>query len=228
MRLRRAYYELLSHVYDRVIALHSKDGNAGLRDFLIERVGVEAGSRVLDLCTGTGAVALRAQRAAGPRGLIVGVDFSEGMIRKAEEKVRAKGHDGIALTVGDAGLLPFASASFDVVTCSHAMYELTPAARDRALGEIRRVLRPGGRFAMMEHCEPHRPLLRFLYNVRLSALGCSANREFARDEVPCLRRFFREVRREVSSTGGSKLVLGVKDESIDAVARTAVSPTNAS
>ena len=50
MRFRRAYYDLFSLVYDRVIALHSGDASARLRDLLIERTGITAGDRLLDLC----------------------------------------------------------------------------------------------------------------------------------------------------------------------------------
>ena len=78
--------------------------------------------------------------------------------------------------------------------------------------EARRVLRDGGRFMMTEHCEPRRPLPCLLYRVRLSALGLSANREFARDELPFLRQFFDDVGRELSPTGRSKLIHGVKHE----------------
>jgi ubiquinone/menaquinone biosynthesis C-methylase UbiE len=92
------------------------------------------------------------------------------------------------------------------------MYELSPEVRDRALQEVSRVLRPGGRFVMMEHCEPSRPLVRFLYRVRLSVLGSSENRDFARDEVPFLRRYFAHVRRELSPKGRSKLIFGNKQE----------------
>jgi hypothetical protein len=55
-----------------------------------------------------------------------------------------------------------------------------------------------------------------LDRVRLSALGGSANREFARDEVPFLRRFFGDVGRELSPTGRSKLIHGVKHEDVAA------------
>lgn len=209
-RLRRAYYDLFSHVYDQVIALHSGDSGAHLRDFLVEHAGVAAGATVLDLCTGTGAVALRAGRAAVPGGLAVGLDFSAGMIREARAKARSAGAEGVAFVVGDPARLPFASESFDAVSCSHAMYELAPVVRERTLAEARRVLRPGGCFVMMEHCEPTRPVVRFLYRVRLAAMGSSKNREFARDEAPVLARFFTDVRRELSPTGRSKLVRGVK------------------
>ena len=118
--------------------------------------------------------------------------------------------------VGNAAHLPFAAASFDTVSCSHAMYEFSGEVRDELLREARRVLRPGGRFVMMEHCEPRRPLRRLLYRVRLSALGSSANRELARDEVPLLRRLFGDVGWELSPTGLSKLIHGAKHEDVAA------------
>ena len=212
MHFRRAYYDLFAPIYDRVIALHSGDASARLRDLLIDRTGVKAGGMLLDLCSGTGAVAFRARRMTGPDGLVIGLDFSSGMIRRAREKAARTGVTDVAFVVGDAARLPFAPASFDAVSCSHAMYELRPEARGRALEEALRVLRPGGRFVMMEHCEPSRPLVRFLYRLRLVALGSSGNREFARDEVPFLRRFFANARSELSPTGRSKLILGDKEE----------------
>lgn len=218
MRLRRAYYDLFASVYDWVIALHSGDASARLRDLLIDRTGVQQGGMLLDLCSGTGAVALRARRTTGPDGLVVGLDFSAGMVRRACKKADRIGVADVSFVVGDATRLPFAPASFDAVSCSHAMYELSPAARERALEEALRVLRPGGRFVMMEHCEPTRPLVRFLYRLRLLALGSSGNRAFARDEVPFLRRFFFDVRSELSPTGRSKLILGNKGEGADTTA----------
>jgi demethylmenaquinone methyltransferase/2-methoxy-6-polyprenyl-1,4-benzoquinol methylase len=215
MRLRRAYYDLFSSIYDRVIALHSGDASARLRDLLIDRTGVQAGGMLLDLCSGTGAVALRAGRTTGADGLVVGLDFSLGMIRRAREKAARMGVADVAFVVADASQLPFASASFDAVSCSHAMYELRPEARERTLEEALRVLRPGGRFVMMEHCEPKRPLVRLLYRLRLSLLGSSGSRELARDEVPFLRRFFVDVKPELSPTGRSKLILGHKDQFAD-------------
>lgn len=106
------------------------------------------------------------------------------MIRQACVKAHQTGVADVAFVVGDAARLPFANASFDAVSCSHAMYELSPEVRDRALKEASRVLRPGGRFVMMEHCEPSRPLVRFLYRVRLSVLGSSENRGSRRSVIP--------------------------------------------
>ena len=207
---RRTYYDLFSHFYDFVITLHSKDRSAALRDLLVEKASVRAGRRLLDICTGTGAVAIRAQRDTGSHGAAVGLDFSRGMIRKAREKARRAGLDGVYFVVADAAHLPFRSSSFEAVTCSHAMYELSPEVRTHALEEAHRVLRPAGRFLMMEHCEPTRPFVRFLYQIRLATMGSARNRSFARDEVPFLGRFFRDVKRQLSPTGRSKLIWGVK------------------
>jgi demethylmenaquinone methyltransferase/2-methoxy-6-polyprenyl-1,4-benzoquinol methylase len=175
MRLRRAHYDLSSSFYDRVIALHSGDASARLRDLLIERTGVLAGGMLLDLCTGTGAVALPAGRTTEPERLVVGLDFSLGMIRRAREKAARSGIAGVAFVVADASRLPVAPANLDAVSCSHAMYELQPEACGRTPAEARRALRPGGQFVMMEHCEPSRPLARFLYGLRVLALGSSGN-----------------------------------------------------
>jgi ubiquinone/menaquinone biosynthesis C-methylase UbiE len=211
-RLRRTYYDLFSHVYDRIIALHSHDASAAARDFLVERTGLGAHGRLLDLCTGTGAVVLRARRMTGSEGVAVGLDFSSGMIRKAREKARRAGGEGVSFVVGDAARLPFADDSFDAVTCSHAMYELSPGVRELTLREAYRVLRPGGRFLMMEHCEPTRPLIRLLYRVRLRALGSTGNLAFARDEVPFISRTFDSVERELTPSGRSKLIHGIKGD----------------
>lgn len=208
---RRTYYDLFSHFYDLVITLHSKDKSAALRDLLVEKAEVGAGTKILDICTGTGAVALRAQQATGPDGAAVGLDFSLGMLRKAREKARQANLNGVYFVVGDAAHLPFRSSSFEAVTCSHAMYELSPQIRTHALEEARRVLRPTGRFLMMEHCEPSHPFIRLLYQIRLATMGSARNRSFARDEVPFLSRFFSGVERQLSATGRSKLIWGVKE-----------------
>jgi len=125
-RSRRAYHDFFSHFYDFVITLRSKDRSAALRDFLLERAGLATGGRLLDICTGTGAVALRAHETTGSTGVAVGLDFSRGMIRKAHEKACRVNLDGVYFVVGDAARLPFRSSVFEAVTCSHAMYELSP------------------------------------------------------------------------------------------------------
>ncbi len=209
-RWRRKYYDLFSHFYDQIIALHSRDKREALRELIVKKAGFRPGARLLDLCTGTGAVALTAGRIAQGKGMVVGVDFSQGMLQRARQKALAQGLYHVSFVLANVGELPFASNTFDAVTCSHAMYELDPQTRDAALAEACRVLKPGGRFAMMEHCEPQNPFIRLLYYIRLASMGSPENRKFARNEVPFLARFFQNVRLELTPTGGSKLILGTK------------------
>jgi len=207
-RLRRFYYDLFSKVYDGVIALHSADRAGRLRAWLVERAGVELGMRVLDLCTGTGSVALEARRVVGRTGLVVGVDFSRGMLEKARDK--AGDAQGLAWVEASAPFLPFKEGSFHVVLCSHAFYELKDWEKVWTLAEVKRVLIPGGRFCMMEHEEPAHSFVRFLYKVRLASMGSWDSARFVTREVLLLSRFFKDVRKEKSPTGNSKLLVGVK------------------
>ncbi len=207
-RFRRFYYDLFSRVYDRVIALHSTDKAGRLRSWLVEKAGIGPGMMVMDLCTGTGSVALEAWKAMGGEGLVVGVDFSRGML----EKARSKGvvFSGLTWVEASASVLPFKEATFHVVLCSHAFYELKDWEKIWTLAEVKRVLLPGGRFLMMEHEEPAHPFVRFLYKVRLVSMGSWDSASFVAKEMELLSRFFRGVTKEKSPTGNSKLLVGTK------------------
>jgi ubiquinone/menaquinone biosynthesis C-methylase UbiE len=101
---------------------------------------LRAGDRVLDVACGTGVVARRAAAAVGPAGRAVGLDFNEVMLTTA----RASDSDGaVEWRQGDAQELPFDDGSFDAVSCQHGVMFFPDRAK--ALREMRRVLRPGGR-----------------------------------------------------------------------------------
>ncbi len=118
--------------------------------------------RLLDVCTGTADVAIGA--AARPRGAarVVGVDFSGAMLSHGLEKVKTAGlGDRIQLIRGDAMGLPVASASVDAVTIAFGIRNVLRA--DEACKELLRVLRPGGRLAILEFGLPVIPAVRPLY-----------------------------------------------------------------
>lgn len=210
-RVRRFYYDIFSSFYDFIIDLHSSGGNADLRDFLVQSAGIGPGDTVLDICTGTGSVAIRAaEEVRGQTGKVVALDFSRGMLAKAQRKRSHRCPDNLDFVQADVSDLPFADGSFNCVTCSHAMYELTARARKAGLTEIKRVLRKGGRFVMMEHEVPEKAFVRFLYYIRLTTMGSRENRDFARDETPELGEHFADVRKCSSPTGKSKLITGRK------------------
>ena len=207
-RFRIRYYDAFSRVYDRFVAAHSSDPGGHLRELLSQRAGLRPGDRVLDLCTGTGAMLPALARRTASAGLAVGLDFSRGMLRQALGRIG--GTPGVTLVLADAEWLPLRDRSLNAVTCSHAFYELQGAAVDRALAEVRRILRPGGRFLMMEHDVPEQRLLRFLFYVRLLSMGLHKARGVIGREVELFRRYFGAVERIATNTGQSKIIVGWK------------------
>ncbi len=115
---------------------------ADIHDDLVERLGVRAGERWLDLATGTGAVAVRAAR----RGAVVtGQDLAEGLIQTAQ---RLAAQDGVDVTfeVGDCEQLPYPDGSFDVISSAQGAV-FAPDHRAVAR-ELERVSAPGGRIGL--------------------------------------------------------------------------------
>jgi demethylmenaquinone methyltransferase/2-methoxy-6-polyprenyl-1,4-benzoquinol methylase len=148
-------YDLLNHVL-----------SAGLdrrwRDLAVDALELEAGARVLDLCTGTADLALATVRRAKDS-TVVGVDFAAEMLRLGLAKVRAAGVTRrIRLVRGDATSIPMATASCDGATVAFGIRNVAdPAA---ALVELARVLRPGGRLAILEFGQPRIPGIRTCYD----------------------------------------------------------------
>ena len=205
-RYRVRYYDAFSRVYDRFVAAHSSDREGRLREVLADRSALSAGARALDLCTGTGAMLPSLARRSGATGLVVGLDFSRGMLEQARRRVGNAA--GVALVRAEAERLPFRACSFDAVTCSHAFYELKGEGAERALAEVTRTLRPDGSFLMMEHEVPRRLLVRLLFYVRLLSMGLRKAREVLGHEEGLFQRHFRVVERVATETGRSKIVVG--------------------
>ncbi len=111
-------------------------------DRLIARLKPGRGAKILDIATGTGAVALAAAQAVGTTGRVIAIDFAEAMLEQAERKIRQFGIDNIDLHTMDAMHLDFRAAYFDSVVCSYGLFFLPdmPAA----LREWQRVLKPSG------------------------------------------------------------------------------------
>lgn len=120
---------------------------AATRDFaeaLLNAGGIRAGTRVLDLCCGTGLLA----GAATPRGAVAtGLDFSPAMLSAARAA-----HPALHFAEGDAEAMPFPDSSFDAVVSSFGIHHVPRP--ERALAEAMRVLCPGGRFAFATWAAP--------------------------------------------------------------------------
>jgi ubiquinone/menaquinone biosynthesis C-methylase UbiE len=208
--LRRMYYDLFSKFYDPVIRLHSKDREGNIRRFLVEETNLAKGDRALDLCTGTGSVAAALAGKVGETGVVVGLDFSAGMLRKAKEKAEKLNLGRMFLVESLAHQLPFKDECCNSVTCSHALYELKGRERPMAIDEVARVLKKGGRFCLMEHARPEKPFLRMLFFLRMSLCGGKGAKKFLAGEESFLGKRFSNLRKEMSQTGQSKLLCAEK------------------
>jgi demethylmenaquinone methyltransferase/2-methoxy-6-polyprenyl-1,4-benzoquinol methylase len=142
-------YDLLNHLLSLGI-------DRRWRRHAIGALRLKPGEVVLDLCTGTADLAL----AAGPDVRVVGVDFASQMLRLAREKV-ARRFGRVSLVRGDAMRIPLTDASVDAVTIGFGIRNVEKA--DVAAREILRVLRPGGRLAILEFGTPSVPGLRAAY-----------------------------------------------------------------
>jgi demethylmenaquinone methyltransferase/2-methoxy-6-polyprenyl-1,4-benzoquinol methylase len=210
-RLRRKYYDHFSRIYDRFVSMHSSDKQGSLREFLVEKTGVTEGSRVLDICTGTASLPVVLEKKTGKEGLVVGIDFSRGMLEVGKGKTSHK--ERICLVQADASRLPFKDETFDVVTCAHAFYELKGNAQDLCLKETVRVLKKGRSFLMMEHDIPKNLIIRILFYMRLLSMGSKRAIEILFHEEALLKRYFKEVTRLSTPSGRSKIMIckkGVK------------------
>ena len=132
-------------VWDRISRLYREEIDPRFTpvvDGVMERAGLRDGERVLDLGTGTGAGAARAEQAVGPSGRVVAVDISPEMLALAAQRAQ---RDGLRYETkeGRAEAIPAADGEFDAVIASLSlMYAID---REAAARELARVLRPGGR-----------------------------------------------------------------------------------
>jgi demethylmenaquinone methyltransferase/2-methoxy-6-polyprenyl-1,4-benzoquinol methylase len=117
---------------------------------------------ILDLCTGTGDLALAYHRAAHGQVAIVGADFCHEMLVRAQAKSQQRGGGRIRYLEADAQQLPFPDDFFQLTTVAFGLRNL--ADTDRGLAEMARVTRPGGRVAVLEFSRPRGSLLGRLYD----------------------------------------------------------------
>lgn len=141
----RRMFSAIADRYDLNNRIHSFGQDQSWRRAAVRSAGLRGGEAVLDVACGTGDLS-RAFADAGA-GRVVGLDFTPAMLEIARTK-----RGGIEYVEGDAMALPFGDASFDVVSIAFGIRNV--AEPSRALGEFRRVLRPGGRVVVLEFSRP--------------------------------------------------------------------------
>jgi len=138
--------------YDLLNAVLSFNQHKAWRRKAVRLAGVQAGDRCLDVCTGTGDFAVDLAAAAGSTGRVIGSDFCEPMIRNGLDKVAHAPGGRISMMVANAERLPYPSHAFDACTVGFGIRNV--AHIDRAVREMARVVRPGGRVVILEFNRP--------------------------------------------------------------------------
>ena len=148
-------YDLLNHLLSGGLDLR-------WRQKAVRALALRGGETVLDLCTGTADLAIASATASPGAGAVVGVDFAGEMLRLGHGKLAGRGLWGrVGLVQGDAMRIPLASASVDAVTVAFGIRNVERP--EEAFADVFRVLRPGGRFAILEFGVPRLPGVRQAY-----------------------------------------------------------------
>jgi demethylmenaquinone methyltransferase / 2-methoxy-6-polyprenyl-1,4-benzoquinol methylase len=154
----RTMFDRIAPVYDVMNRVMTAGMDVRWRRLAAESV-VQPGDRVLDAACGTGDLAIADLRAGAVR--VTGLDFSERMLERARRKAAPR-KDALDWVQGDMLALPFADATFDAATVGFGVRNVDDLAL--SLSELRRVLRPGGRVAILEITQP-RGVLRPFYSL---------------------------------------------------------------
>jgi demethylmenaquinone methyltransferase/2-methoxy-6-polyprenyl-1,4-benzoquinol methylase len=164
------FSEQVNRMFDRVAGrydLLNTVMTAGLhhrwREKTADRAELSPGDSALDVCCGTGDLALELAGRVAPGGHVIGCDFSEPMLDLAREKASAREASGVRFEWADALSLPYDAGRFDAVTVGFGVRNL--ADLDRGLREMTRVLAPGGRLVVLEITQPARPPLSTFYSL---------------------------------------------------------------
>ena len=155
--------------YDRIERMMAFNTGSGYRKRALERSGLKAGMKVLDVGVGTGLVAAQACILTGDPSLVTGVDPSTGMM------AAGKVPEGMVLMEGRAEALPFPDNHFDFLSMGYALRHISDLSV--AFAEFERVLKPGGRLVILEMTKPQ------------SRLGTLFLKTYMRGVIPLLTRF---------------------------------------
>jgi demethylmenaquinone methyltransferase/2-methoxy-6-polyprenyl-1,4-benzoquinol methylase len=161
-QVNRMFDRIAGH-YDAMNSVMTAGLHHRWRHRAAERAELRDGDSALDVCCGTGDLALELARQVGPAGSVVGCDFSEQMLDLARAKAAQRGATAVRFEWADALRLPYDDASFDAAAVGFGVRNL--ADLDRGLEEMSRVLKPGGRLVILEITQPTRPPLSIFYSL---------------------------------------------------------------
>jgi ubiquinone/menaquinone biosynthesis C-methylase UbiE len=135
--------------YDFQVWLFTLGHERAFREKILSFANLKAGEAVLDVGCGTGSLAIAAKRHVGSTGTVYGIDASPKMLARADKKAAKTGLE-VVFRNGAAQALPFADGQFDAVLSTLMLHHLPRTARQQCAGEMRRVLKPGGRALVVD------------------------------------------------------------------------------
>ncbi|EST11719.1 ubiquinone/menaquinone biosynthesis methyltransferase [Sporolactobacillus laevolacticus DSM 442] len=154
-------FQKIYRKYDAMNSLISFNRHKAWRRKANQIVSAEKGDHVIDVCCGTGDWTISLAEAVGPEGSVVGLDFSDNMLKIANSKKEASQLENVILVNGDAMSIPYEEGSFDRATIGFGLRNVPDYLT--VLKEINRVLRPGGTLVCMETSQTKIPVYRQLY-----------------------------------------------------------------
>jgi demethylmenaquinone methyltransferase/2-methoxy-6-polyprenyl-1,4-benzoquinol methylase len=158
----RAMFDAIAPRYDLLNSLLSARLHHRWRRAAAAQAGLKPGDTALDVCTGTGDLAVEMARLVGPTGRVIGGDFSLPMLRRGRLKGARRAPAGvIRMALADAQALPFPVGAFDAAAVGFGIRNVVDM--ERALREMARVVRAGGRVVLLEFNQPRHRAFAALY-----------------------------------------------------------------
>lgn len=179
---------------------------SGVRDKVVDFTNAREGSRILDICTGTGRQAF----AFGKRGYnVIGVDLSEDMLRVANKNNK---YENVKFKFADATDMPFENNHFDVSCVSFGLHDMPLTIREKVLNEMIRVTKPEGVIVIVDYTLPRNKIARFMTYYFVRSYESKYYPEFIKSDFEgMLKKLGIEIKGEVSVLGGvGKILKGIK------------------
>lgn len=160
----RDVFEEIAEYYDRMNGIMSIGMVRGWHKFMFKKAGDIQGAKVCDVGCGTGELAFMAAERVGTEGWVCGVDLTPGMIAMAKKKMPERNlPKEVDFRVGNALNMEFEDGTFDLVTSGYMLRNVTDI--QKAVDEMFRILRPGGKVVVAELSMPKNKVVRWFHNI---------------------------------------------------------------
>lgn len=157
-------FDSVASKYDLMNDMMSMGIHRLWKKFTIELSGVRKGHQVLDIAGGTGDLTMQFSRLVGEEGRVILADINASMLKVGRDRLLDRGYgSNIRFVQANAECLPFPDNHFDVITIAFGLRNVTD--KDKALRDMTRILKPGGRLLVLEFSKPTNPLMSKAYDL---------------------------------------------------------------